>query len=141
MARRNTSRRFKHRGNRTHGGGNTKNRRGKGNRGGVGRAGYHKHNWLRTIKEEGTNKRDRGEQGFTNPTRKVYATISLEELTQAIVSAKYQKNDQGVYQISLPRTKVLSGGEIQHKAAIKAYAFSAKAKEKIEKAGGTTSTE
>ena len=50
MARRNTSRRFKHRGNRTHGGGNTKNRRGKGNRGGVGRAGYHKHRWLHTIK-------------------------------------------------------------------------------------------
>ena len=141
MARRNVSRRFKHRGNRTHGGGNTKNRRGKGNRGGVGRAGYHKHNWLRTIKEEGTNKRDRGEQGFTNPTRKIYATISLEELDAAILGAKYQKNDQGVYQVSLPRTKVLSGGTLSQKAAIKAYAFSAKAKEKIEKAGGSTSTE
>ena len=31
------------RGNRTHGGGGTKNRRGSGNRGGVGRAGSHKH--------------------------------------------------------------------------------------------------
>jgi len=141
MARRNVSRRFKHRGNRTHGGGNTKNRRGKGNRGGVGRAGYHKHNWLRTIKEEGTNKKDKGLSGFTNPTRKVYRQISLEQLDKDIISLKYQKSDAGVYQVSLPNTKVLSGGAITQKAAVKAYAFSAKAKEKIEKAGGTTSTD
>ncbi len=138
MARRTQSRRFKHRGNRFHGGGNAKNRRGKGNRGGVGRAGYHKHNWLRTIKTEGTNKRTRGEHGFTNTTRKIYGTISLGDLAKQL--GQYQKDDKGVYQILLRNTKVLSGGTFTQKAAIKAYAFSAKAKEKIEAAGGTTST-
>ncbi|MBI2444929.1 uL15 family ribosomal protein [Candidatus Micrarchaeota archaeon] len=141
MARRNVSRRFKHRGNRTHGGGNTKNRRGKGNRGGVGRAGYHKHNWLRTIKEEGTNKKDKGLSGFHNPTRKIYATLSLQELDRVLSEGKIPKNDQGLFQVSLPKTKILSGGTLSHKAAVKAYAFSAKAKEKIEKAGGTTATD
>ncbi len=52
----------KMRGNRMHGGGNTKNRRGAGNRGGVGRAGSHKHKfskyWVdfgikRTLKAKG----------------------------------------------------------------------------------------
>ncbi len=145
MARRISSRKFKHRGNRTHGGGNTKNRRGKGNRGGVGRAGYHKHNWLRTIKTEGTNKKDKGLTGFTNPTRKIYATMDLEELnlaiTRGVETGKIAKNDAGLLVVSLPKTKILSGGTLGHKAAIKAYAFSAKAKEKLEKAGCTTATE
>ncbi|HLC92553.1 MAG TPA: uL15 family ribosomal protein [archaeon] len=52
----------KMRGNRMHGGGNTKNRRGSGGRGGVGRAGSHKHKfskyWMtfgikRTLKAKG----------------------------------------------------------------------------------------
>ncbi|MBI4360655.1 uL15 family ribosomal protein [Candidatus Micrarchaeota archaeon] len=138
MARRIRSRKFRHRGNRTHGGGNTKNRRGKGNKGGVGRAGYHKHRRLYFIKFEGSTKRDKGLHGFTNPAKKVYATISLDQLQDAI--GKFPQNDQGVYQVVIPQTKVLSGGQLSAKAHVKAYGFSAKAKEKIEKAGGTTAT-
>lgn len=141
MARRNVSRRFKHLGNRTHGGGNTKNRRGKGNRGGVGRAGAGKHRRLYFIKTEGSTKKDKGLHGFTNPTRKIYATMSLEQLNEVLTGGKIEKNEQGAFVVNLPKTKILSGGELKHKAAIKAYAFSAKAKEKIEKAGGSTTTE
>lgn len=138
MARRIRSRKFRHRGNRTHGGGNTKNRRGKGNKGGKGRAGYHKHRRLHFIKLEGSTKRDKGLHGFTNPAKKSYATVSLGQLQDAI--EKFPKNDEGVFQILIPKTKVLSGGTLSAKAHVKAYGFSAKAKEKIEAAGGTAAT-
>ncbi|MBI5036355.1 uL15 family ribosomal protein [Candidatus Micrarchaeota archaeon] len=138
MARRIKSRKSKHLGNRTFGGGNTKIRRGKGNRGGVGRAGYHKHRWLHTIKYEGTNKKAKGLHGFSNPTRKDFATVSLGQLSKRVGS--FKQNTEGFYEIVLPRVKVLSGGEFQFKAIVKAERFSAKAKEKIEKSGGTTST-
>ncbi len=140
MARRIHSKKRKHLGNRTFGGGNTKNRRGKGNRGGVGRAGYHKHKWLHTIIYEGTNKRDRGEHGFTNPTRKEYLIISLETLSNQITAGKHAPNADGVYEIVLPKTKVLSNGPIKcklsHKLSIKAHGFSKNAVEKIKAAGG-----
>ena len=138
MARRIHSKKRKHLGNRTFGGGNTKNRRGKGNRGGVGRAGYHKHKWLHTIKYEGTNKRDRGMHGFVNPTRKEYSIISLETLSSQIAVGKHKPNADGVYEIVLPKTKVLSNGSIKHKLLLKASAFSKNAVEKIKAAGGTT---
>lgn len=138
MARRIKSRKRKHLGNRTYGGGNTKNRRGKGNKGGKGRAGYHKHKWLHTIKYEGTNKVSRGIQGFHNPSRKPVLVVSLEQLSKRLTT--YPKDDAGVYQIVLPGTKVLSGGSFGAKANVKAHAFSSKAKEKIEKAGGKTIT-
>lgn len=138
MARRIRSRKFRHRGNRTHGSGNKKNRRGKGNKGGVGRAGYHKHRRMHFIKLEGSTKRDKGLHGFTNPAKKVYATVSLGQLQKSI--DKFPKNDQGVYQVVIPRTKVLSGGQLSAKAHVTAYGFSAKAKEKIENAGGTIAT-
>ncbi len=138
MARRIKSRIFKHRGNRTHGGGNMKNRRGKGNKGGKGRAGYHKHRRMHFIKLEGSTKRDRGLHGFVNPSRKIYATLSLTQLSAKL--ATFSKNEAGVHQVLLPHTKILSSGVLSAKADIKAYAFSAKAKEKIEAAGGTATT-
>lgn len=138
MARRIRSRKRKHLGNRTFGAGNTKNRRGKGNRGGKGRAGYHKHKWLHTIKFEGTNKRARGAHGFYNPAHKCHAALSLGQLSKKLSS--FPKDDAGVYQIVLPGAKVLSGGSLQVKAHVKARGFSEKARQKIEEAGGTAST-
>ena len=113
MARRISSKKRKHLGNRTYGGGNTKNRRGKGNRGGVGRAGFHKHKWLHTIKFEGTCQKDRGIKGFFNPTRENLKEISLRELNGRIAAGEFKPDSQGVYSINLEGFKILSSGSVK----------------------------
>lgn len=130
MARRIISRKRKHYGNRTFGGGNKKNRRGKGCRGGVGRAGWHKHNWLRTIKN-GEHKQL--VHGFTSVRPRLKA-MSLGELSQGMAEGKF-KGDVVV----LKGVKVVSNGDFASKATVKATAFSKKAIEKIRAAGGEAS--
>ncbi len=138
MARRIKSRKRKrYLGNRSFGGGNAKNRRGKGNRGGVGRAGFHKHKWLHTIKFEGTSQRERGDKGFFNPTRKTVNEISLKQLEEKIAAGEFKPDAQGVYSINLEGFKVLSSGRVTVKLAVRASGFSKKAVEKITAAGGT----
>ena len=135
MSKRIKSRKRKHMGNRTFGGGNTKNRRGKGNRGGVGRAGFHKHQWLRTITQEGTNKRAKGIHGFHNQNERYHEAITLDQLSAMLAKGKFEKKGDA-YVVDLHCAKVLSNGNISHKAIITAFAFSAKAAEKIKAAGG-----
>lgn len=141
MARRIKSKKRKYLGNRTFGGGNTKNRRGKGNRGGVSRAGFHKHKWLHTIKFEGTRQKDRGIKGFFNPTRRNLKEISLRELSGKIAAGEFKPDSQGVYSITLEGFKVLSSGSVGVKLAVRATGFSKKAVEKIMAAGGTVNTD
>ena len=140
MARRIKSPLRKHYGSRTFGGGNKKNRRGKGVRGGVGRAGYHKHKWLKTIKTEGTTQTA---PGFVNVTRNEVVEVGLNNLAKNIAHGKF-KEENGAYNIDVTvkggRVKVLGNGAFPFKANIKANTFSAGAKEKIEKAGGTAIT-
>ena len=132
MARRIKSTKRKHYGNRTFGGGNTKNRRGKGNRGGVGRAGYHKHNWLRTVKFENNGK---PEGGFHNPNPTKMDTISLKSIVMQISRGEL-KAENGVYKLAYPKSKVISSGKFPFKAEVTALVFSEGAKERIETAGG-----
>ncbi len=132
MARRIKSTKRKHYGNRTFGGGNTKNRRGKGNRGGVGRAGYHKHNWLRTVKFENNGK---PEGGFHNPNPTRIEAVSLASIAKQI-SLGELKPENGVYKLFFPKAKVISNGRFPFKAEVTALAFSEGAKERIEAAGG-----
>ena len=139
MARRvKSSKKRKYAGNRFYGGGNAKNRRGKGNRGGVGRAGFHKHKWLQTIKRGEKNKRERGEHGFYHSSPRL-DEVSLLEIMHGVALNKFQQKD-GFYDVDLPDSKILSNGpvSVSVKLFVKAGAFSAKAKEKIEKAGGKT---
>ena len=125
MARRIKSRKSKHLGNRTFGGGNTKNRRGRGNRGGTGRAGFHKHKWLQTIvRGEHKNRK----YGFHSHALKT-VTITLEQLSQ-MEGAK----------LVLKTARIVATGAITAAKEVHAYAFSAKAKEKIEAAGGKAIT-
>ena len=131
MARRIISRKRKHYGNRTFGGGNTKNRRGKGCRGGVGRAGWHKHNWLRTIK---SGEHKQLVHGFTSVRPRLKA-VTLGELSQGISEGKFKG---GV--IVLKGVKVISNGDLRHKVTVKATAFSKKAIDKIRAAGGEASS-
>ncbi|NUN11854.1 uL15 family ribosomal protein [Candidatus Micrarchaeota archaeon] len=136
MARRIKSRMRKHLGNRTHGGGNTKNRRGKGNKGGVGNAGAGKHNWLRTIKTVGTNKKDKGITGFHNPNATKMKEITLSKLNYLIDKSKIKTENN---EVVLKGFKVLSNGTLTHKVKIiKAKAFTAGAEEKLKALGIAT---
>ncbi len=136
MARRIKSKKRKYLGNRSYGRGNTKNGRGKGTRGGVGRAGYHKHRWLKTIKE-GLHKSRR--HGFVNRNSESVLTteITIAQLQRNVEAGLYKKSADGKYEVTLPvREKVLSQGKLTAALKISAGAFSAAAKEKITEAGG-----
>lgn len=133
MARRIPSRKRKHYGNRNFGGGNTKNRRGKGNKGGVGNAGARKHHWLRTIKTVGTNKQNKGLTGFTNPNAKNLVGLSLKNIDLLVTRGK-AKVEGDV--LTLKKIKVLSNGTITNKIkTLKASAFTKKAVEKLKALG------
>jgi len=79
-------------------------------------------------------------RGFHNPFSVEYSVLNLEELnvfpagetvTPELLRA------QGFVRRSRDRIKVLGDGELTTKIAIHAHAFSASAKDKITKAGGT----
>ncbi len=136
MARRLNSRSRKHYGNRTFGAGNTKNRRGKGSRGGVGRAGFHKHKRLHYIVTEGNSTTA---PGFINVTRRKIEEIGLNKLVKRIEAGEFKK-DGDAYSIDIRKkgktVKLLGNGDFGFKANITADLFSMSAKEKVEKAGG-----
>lgn len=133
MARRTKSKKRKYMGNRTYGGGNTKNRRGKGSRGGVGRAGYHKHKWLSTIKDGLNTSRRKGFKRYDGEGEE----ITLALIQKNVDAGKYQKAADGKYELSFSdRTKVLGQGELAAALKIRAGKFTAQAREKIGKAGG-----
>lgn len=80
-------------------------------------------------------------RGFKNPARKAYTAVNLEALNAfedgAVVDAAaldalniVKKFENGGY-------KVLAKGELTRKLTVKANAFSAAAKQKIEALGGT----
>ncbi len=79
-------------------------------------------------------------RGFTNFTRKVLAPVNLTALNSfedgSEVTAEILKKS-GLVKGRWDGIKILGTGEISKKISIKASAFSAKAKEKIEAAGGT----
>lgn len=138
MARRHQRRSKKYLGNRSHGAGNIKNRRGRGSQGGTGRAGYHKHKWFHTIKYELEAIRKR-QKGFTNQAARKSSEISLEQIAKQIGKNAFQKTNDGTFIVSLKdkNIKVIGNGSFTYKAQVTASAFTKSAKEKIEKAGGT----
>ncbi len=78
-------------------------------------------------------------RGFTNIFRKEYQVINVKDLgrlseNEGITPEVLFK--QGLVSKSSMRVKVLGDGEISQAIEISAHAFSASAKEKIEKAGG-----
>ncbi|BCS90901.1 MAG: 50S ribosomal protein L15 [Candidatus Micrarchaeota archaeon] len=124
MVRRIKKRSRKYLGNRRWGRGNIKNGRGAGDRGGVGKGGK-KHKFTRvTAKTPWLIRR----KGFTSIKVK-YREIDLREISKLL-------KDSNSKIIELPYYKVLSNGELELPAEIRASAFSKKAIEKIEKANG-----
>lgn len=120
----------KERGTRTCGYGGMRKRRGKGNRGGVGNAGSlkHKKSWFQKYDPDHI-----GKHGFrpkSDKCLKETITINLSELDKLATG----KNEIDIADFGFD--KVLGSGKIIRNLTVKAKAFSAHAKEKIEKAGG-----
>ncbi len=137
MTRRLKSRNRKYAGNRTYGGGNTKNRRGKGSKGGRGRAGFHKHKWLRTAKYELEELR-RKHHGFHSLHART-RVVTLEHVNRLIENGKAQKAGD-VYTLSFPNCKVIGSTPLVAKAAVTAASFSKGAAQSITRAGGTATS-
>ena len=74
-------------------------------------------------------------RGFKNVNRKVYAVINLSQI-DALVNAGDEFDARLYVDDAFDGVKVLGDGELTKKVTIIADAFSASAKEKIEKAGG-----
>ncbi len=78
-------------------------------------------------------------RGFTNVFATDYAAVNVSELEKfvdgTVVDAELLKA-AGIVKKEKDGIKVLGNGEITKKLTVKAAAFSAAAKEKIEKAGG-----
>lgn len=117
----------KQRGHRTHGWGSPKKHRGAGSRGGRGMAGSKKHKKTYMLKYA----RDHiGKHGFTAKGTKFLNTINVREAVK--LAGKDKKIDLG----ALGYDKLLGTGDIKAALEIKVDYFSARAKEKVEAAGG-----
>ncbi|MEM4348131.1 MAG: uL15m family ribosomal protein [Candidatus Anstonellaceae archaeon] len=122
-------------GSRSHGKGNAKNKRGKGNKGGWGRAGMHKHRFSYVTVYERDWMEHGSRFGFVNhnPSPKL-PTINLYEIDQLAQKGQLQKKDDKLYFEF--EGKILGTGAISVPVHVKAVAFSRLASEKIKKAGG-----
>ncbi|MGC8730561.1 MAG: uL15m family ribosomal protein [Candidatus Micrarchaeia archaeon] len=115
-------------GSRRWGMGNIKNARGKGDRGGVGNAGFRKHKFTYvTAKTPWLISR----KGFTSKKKNVLKEINLRD-----ISKNFEKGNYAKEVVELRNYKVLGNGELSVPMEIKAAAFSKKAEEKIAKIGG-----
>lgn len=78
-------------------------------------------------------------KGFTNPNKEVFAVVNLSSLEDFEAGSEVTPEtlrEHGLIR-HRGRVKVLAEGELDKALTVKAHAFSASAKEKIEKAGGS----
>lgn len=135
MAKRKSGQKKKYLGKRSFGRGNTKNRRGSGNRGGRGKAGISKHKWTWAAKN---NKEYFGNLGFSRPVKKKEVpVIHVYELNQKAARNEL-KETGGKFSFEF-RGKVLGTGKLSFPISVKASKWSKKAEEKIKAAGGEIS--
>ncbi len=134
------SRTSKFRGSRTHGRGK-KAGRGAGLRGGRGNAGLHKHKWISIVKYRPDYF---GHHGFKRPQSVVTGkvTMNLSDVEQALPSLSkdgFAVQKDGKWTVDLGKMgvdKLLGSGRISKPVTIKVGEASAKAAEKLKKAGG-----
>jgi large subunit ribosomal protein L15 len=78
-------------------------------------------------------------KGFTNPNKETFAIVNLDSFED--FEAGSEVTPEKLRELGLirrrGRVKVLAEGELDKALTVKAHAFSASAKEKIEAAGGT----
>ncbi|HET9260455.1 MAG TPA: 50S ribosomal protein L15 [Acidimicrobiia bacterium] len=78
-------------------------------------------------------------KGFKNPNKEYYAIVNLTSLSEFDTGSEVTPEvlrERGLIR-HRGRVKVLAEGDLDKALTVKAHAFSASAKEKIEKAGGT----
>ncbi len=112
---------------------------GKGNKGQMSRTG-HKH---KPLFEGGQMKLIRRipKRGFTSPNRVEYAALNIGELTTILPGDITPEALVAAGRVGAKSLiKILSGGEVAGARKVRAHAFSAAAKAKIEQAGGTCET-
>ncbi|MFH1751345.1 MAG: uL15 family ribosomal protein [archaeon] len=128
------------RGNRTHGKGNTANKRGGGSRGGRGRAGSKKHKY-NTYPEKFQKKKDNLKQKKLKPKQEKITSINLIDLNYFIKKNKGKLKTiekDGKKLIDLRKAginKILSYGNIEFQVLISKGMASKKALEKMLKTG------
>lgn len=125
-------------GSRNHGKGNAKNRRGKGGKGGWGRAGMHKQRFSYITVYERDWMANGGHMGFHNARPTAYKTLNVYEIGQMVQKGKIEKKE-GKYYFEF-QGKILGSGKIGVPVSVKAMAFSEGAAAKIKKAGGLAET-
>ncbi|GIP45880.1 50S ribosomal protein L15 [Paenibacillus sp. J45TS6] len=80
-------------------------------------------------------------RGFTNPTRKEYAVVNLQDLNSFEAGTEVTPEilvNSGIVKNTKSGIKILGNGDITVKLTVKANKFSQSAVEKIEAAGGKT---
>lgn len=80
-------------------------------------------------------------RGFTNPTRKEYAIVNIEELNSFAADTEVTPellSAQGIIKNAKSGIKILGNGDVTVKLTVKANKFSQSAVDKIEAAGGKT---
>ncbi|MCX8194176.1 MAG: uL15 family ribosomal protein [Candidatus Pacearchaeota archaeon] len=138
------SKRSRLRGRKTAGYGCKKKHRGKGSRGGKGMAGTGKRAGQKRTFLLKYMPNYFGKKGFVSlkklKKKEKIKTINLDELNENLEKFLNQniakKTEKGI-EIELKNYKILSRGVVKEKLIVKADSFSAKAKEKIEAAGGS----
>ena len=78
--------------------------------------------------------------GFKNPFSHAVAVVNLEDLKRFDAGSKVELTslvESGLVKGAFDKVKILGNGEIDRALTVRAHAFSARAKEQIEKAGGT----
>jgi large subunit ribosomal protein L15 len=101
-----------------------------GSKGGVGKAGLHKHKWSWTVKY---GQDSFGKHGFKRPWIKhEEKAINLEKLVEILS----RQNRSEIDLSELGYTKILGRGSINKKIVVKALSASKSAIEKIKSAGG-----
>lgn len=129
----------KKRGSRTHGYGRVGQHRGRGQRGGTGKAGRRKHKWSYILRHEPEYFEKRG---FKPPLTTEIKAINVGELdewiNQLLAEKKASRKSDGIH-IDLKRlgfNKLLGGGQVTHPLIVTVDSHSRSAAEKIQKANG-----
>ncbi len=135
------SRTNKFRGSRTHGRGK-KSGRGAGIHGGRGNAGLHKHKFMHMLKYDPGHF---GPRGFKRPLKmldekRAITTTVLESVLPRLVSGGFAKEQDGKITVDLGAAgydKLISDGRIHSAIHVAVAAATPKAKQHIEKSGGS----
>jgi len=135
MVVRNRKKKNRMRGNRTHGWGNTKNRRGSGTRGGVGNAGGHKHKYASFLDHFGGKKKLK--------EKVTGIALRIEELdrkAQKLLKNERAKSEAGTIVIEARKSgiaRIFGSAQLKNKYRLVGIKATAKAAESVKSAGGS----